>query len=53
MYKMKLIQFIVKNSFNMLSAYTPFFEILLPPNKLELVTITGFKIFTKIKGNDN
>ena len=42
-------ELMIKNPFNMLSAYSSFFEILLPPQKLELVTITGFKIFTKSK----
>ena len=42
-------ELMIKNPFNMLSAYSSFFEILLPPKKLELVTITGFKIFTKSK----
>ena len=42
-------ELMIKNPFNMLCAYSSFFEILLPPKKLELVTITGFKIFTKSK----
>ena len=42
-------EMMIKNYFNMLSAYSSFFETLLPLKKLELVTITGFKIFTKSK----
>ena len=36
-------ELMIKNSFNMLSVYSSFFEILLPLNKLELVTTTDLK----------